>query len=229
MTGFAYYSGWREADAYYSTLGAQWVVSSLPPFAFLVLSAGTITTILMCSFIALQLISTKKVSGRFVAFAGLAIVLLALVSQFSYKLLPARFNTPATAWEFEQAHASLLAVAAGIFLAEAVSKFQRAKQEWSHAVVYTMYLALLYGLDQGPADHGRDRARYYLSTSCEDLPIAVTNESVQMKWRLIDLVGQNALLIQIPITGKHPIFRMIQTKDIIELQTSPSEKNGSVR
>jgi hypothetical protein len=215
LTGIAYFAGWREGVAYYTALGAPWVVSSLPPFSFLFLSAGMIASIALNAFLALHHIATRKQGHKHVAWASAVLVIIAGCLTLAPTILPSRWLSPSRIWWYEEGHAQLMFIAAGGLLGEAISQFRNEKLKWSPAIAYTVYLFALYGLYNTPADRGTARAHFHLAPSSNALPlVTVAGGPANEQWRLVELIGQMALLIKPPLATELPTFKLVQVKDI---------------
>lgn len=219
LTGVAYFSGWTEEVAYYSALGAPWIVSSLPAFAFLLLSAGMVASIAVSAFISLHHIAVRKNGHKHVVWTSGALIIIASCLGLAPQIVPACWLSPYRIWLFADAHAQLMFLGAGGLLGEAISQFRCLKLKLSPATAFTIYLFVVYGLYSTPAQRGTARANFHIAQSSNALPVVqfiggLTNE----RWQLVEVLGQNALLIKLASTSEGKVFRLVQTKDVTAIR-----------
>jgi hypothetical protein len=221
LTGLGYFAGWREATAYYTAIGAPWIVSSLPAFSFLVLSAEMMVSIGLLAFLVLHHISRWKSSTKYVTWGSASLLIVGSAFTLAPIILPSSWFSPSLVWTFEQTHARLMFGGTGLMLGEAILQFRKNNLQWSPAIAYTIYLFSFYGLYVTPADIGAARARFHLNAGADTLPVVAaeilgnTNE----RWHLVTLIGQSALLVEMSMNNS-PSFRLIESKDIRSIHQS---------
>jgi hypothetical protein len=228
LSGIAYFSGWREATSYYQKLGAPWIVSSIPRFSFIELSAGMMAAIVIFTYAALHNIATIKQDPKKVFWGGSLTLLVAFILPLVPDYLPTRVS-PSTQWMFEWANAGLVYVAAGLFLGEAIARFRDAHLKWSPGVVEVIQMAVIFALWITPINLGRARAEYHLAAPTYNLPLAtMPNSAVNENWRLVEVLGQMVLLANFTDGQDQPVFRVVPLKDIsairppVKLNARPS-------
>jgi hypothetical protein len=219
LSAVAYYSGWREGVAYYQKLGAPWIVSTLPRFSFIELSAGTLAIVLITAYWALYHIATVERGVKEVFWLSMVSMGAAVVVWLAPDFVPQSWVTPTTHFLCELAHAKLMYLSVGLLFGEAIARFRTAKLKWSPGLTYSFYLVILYGVYMVPAEFGRARAQLHLASANTTLPlVSIPNSAANEHWRLVEVISQNALLGEFSNDKNPPVFRVVQLKDIATIR-----------
>jgi hypothetical protein len=223
LTGIAYFSGWREKSAYYKTLGAPWIMPTVPRFSFLESSAGMMVLIVLCAYFALQKIAPQKRGTNKILWASLIAMFTSALLSIMSDYLPQRWATPVNTWALMEVAATLMYSATGLLVGEAIARFRDDRLKWSSHVVYILYTAIYFGLYMTPSTLGISRAEYHLAAPSNALPsVTIVNAGRNEGWRLVELVGSSALLMKSPANVSRPVFRLVELKDVSEIVQLPS-------
>jgi hypothetical protein len=215
LSGIAYFSGWRQRAAYYEKLGAPWITASLSRFSFIEVSAGMLFLTAIFAYGTLFNLATSKRDPNKVFWGGSVTLIVAFALQFVSICLPKDWVAPSALWGLHMAYAGLVYVAAGVLLGEAIAKFRDQKLRWSPGIAEVIYTVVTYSLYMTPADVGRARAEFHMAAPERNLPAAtVINSVLAENWRLVEVLGQMALLADFSKGQSQPIFRVVLLKDI---------------
>lgn len=214
ITAIAYFCGWREASAYYSTLGAPWMISNLPSFAFLSLSGPMMITIAVAAFLSMEQVAFLGGTGKGVGRVALGFVLLGILTPQAAVIFAERF-TDQGIWTVHKISAYLTYFSAGLFVGQAVAEMRNSGLKWSRSVINPIYFLVYYGLFQAPTTLGNAHAHYDLLPSSAELSVVpMRDDTGSPSWRLVNVIGANALLLKPSIVKDGHILRIIETKDI---------------
>ncbi|MCG2576352.1 hypothetical protein LZ012_05020 [Dechloromonas sp. XY25] len=192
----AYFAGWRDANAYFTALGAPWVVSLLPASRLLYLSGEFVAGILVCAFLAMNSVVSGEIGLKglrrwsWIAFA------LAMLSGINAHLLPPTLVSPKVAWGLSNFAGLCIAVASGATLGEVVIRLKDNELRWTASHAYSIYLAVFIGLYWMPSQIGTARAKYHLASLEATLPaVRLTTPATNENWRLVEAIGESVLIM----------------------------------
>lgn len=221
----AYFAGWREANAYFTALGSPWAVSQLPASRLLYLSGELVAGVLMCAFLAVHSLATGTVGVKGLNWCSAVAFILAALFAGLTNLPPMTFASPKIVWNLSICGGVCYAVGSGATLGELVSRLKESELRWTASHAYLIYMAILMGVYLMPSQIGAARGKYHLASLESTLPAVrlatpVTNEN----WRLVETIGESALLMDRQMATAQPLFRIVKTTDIqsinaIEIQT----------
>jgi hypothetical protein len=214
LSALGYFVGWREANAYYTALGATWAATSVSPLALLQLSASTIVTVAAATFFSLTLVLDQKVSLRKLSWfcaACLAIASILLsASQGLFGDAP-----PSGAHVLASVGAQFFAISAGVTLSELVGHARQSSQRISSGHLWLIYWFVLPGLFWAPDRLGEARALRDAEPLSSPLPVVELDTSLPpADWRMVQLVGDKALLMMLADKAHNRRFRLVEVKDV---------------
>ena len=214
VIAIAYFCGWREASAYYTTIGAPWIISNMPSFAFLSLSGPMMLTIAIAAFLSMEQVAFLGGTGKGVGRLGLTFASLGILIPLVALLFVERF-TEQGIWILHRVSAVLTYFAAGLFVGQAAAEMKNSGLKWSRNVINPIYFLVYYGLFQAPMNLGTAHANYdLLPNSTELSAVSMGDEKESARWRLVNVIGGNALILK-PSTEKNGhVLRFIETKEI---------------
>lgn len=226
LTAIAYFAGWRNVSSYYDTLGAPWVLPSLSSLTFLSISAGLIVTILITTFLVVLIAEDHKVSSILLAWIAVGLVVGATAAARIPNYLPTGWLSEQTKWVFIQWGSGFMAASAGVTLVQLSVRLSDSKHKWSSGTAYLLYSALLVGLYGVPSQVGRARAEHDLNVKLTSFPlveIVNTTAAIGSEWRLVELIGSNALLVKLSnMPGAHA-FRLVPVQELTNIHYKKME------
>jgi hypothetical protein len=218
LSGLAYFIGWSVAVAYYRQLGAPWAVGLLSPHRLLAESSSILVAGLAAAFFSfMQLVAGVKVRTLFWAEVGLG-----LIASLLY-LAPTAFEsriTPTAAYLCAAAAVYLLAVSAGIVVAELIGKFALTGSQWNHHNLLLVWIFIIGLVFTAPSRLGHAQAERDLNPATSMLPTVLTaKEPNGPRWLLVAALD-NQLVVMQDTTSEHPRrFRLISPADVIAIHT----------
>ncbi|MCU8030897.1 hypothetical protein L5M51_14180 [Shewanella sp. SM73] len=214
LSALGYFVGWREANSYYTALGAAWAAASVSPLALLQLSASTIVTVAAAAFFSLILVLDHKVSLRKLSWfcaacLGIAGILLA-ASQGLFGYAP-----PSGAHILASVGSQFFAISAGVTLSELIGHIRQSSQPISSGHLWLIYWFVLPGLFWAPDRLGEARAIRDAEPLSSPLPVVELDSSLQPSdWLLVQLVGDKAILMMLADEAHNRRFRMVEVQDV---------------
>lgn len=214
LSALGYFVGWREANSYYTTLGAAWGAASVSPLALLQLSASTIVTVAAAAFFSQILVLDHKVSLRKLSWfcaacLGIAGILLA-ASQGLFGYAP-----PSGAHILASVGSQFFAISAGVTISELIGHIRQSSLPISSGHLWLIYWFVLTGLFWAPDRLGEARALRDAAPLSSPLPVVEPDASLQQSdWRLVQLVGDKAILMMLTDEAQNRRFRMVDVKDV---------------
>jgi hypothetical protein len=221
LSVLGYFVGWREANAYYSAIGANWAAASVPPLALLQMSANTITAIVFGAFYSLVLLSDKKINVRKLSWSCAAILLVStLCLGWSQGLFG---NLSITgAYALATVGSTLCSVAAGLTLTELYEQTRTTKKDASSGYLWLVFWFVLPGLFWAPDRLGQARALRDADIAVSPLPIVSLEPTpTSAEWRLVQLFQDKALLVQLNQSKADRLFKIVEAKDIKSIRLVP--------
>jgi hypothetical protein len=224
LSALGYFIGWREASTYYIELGAPWAASMLPSSVLLQLSPEIAALIGGAAFLGFYALATGQTSAQGLNRFTRIILMIALGLYFAnWWLIPwvndkewltamqVYLATRLVAWGF--------AISAGLTVAELLGHLKLAGWQMKPTHMMLIFVVVLFGLYQSPAQLGKARARYHLDPDATELPLVkVPDSPPDLKWRLVHVVDGRALLLLSPTKeSKNCTFRVIDAKDLCSI------------
>jgi hypothetical protein len=214
ITAIAYFCGWREASAYYTTLGAPWMISNLPSFAFLSLSGPMMITIAIAAFLSMEQVAFLGGTGKGIGRVALGFVLLGILTPQFAEMFAERF-TEQGIWTLHRISAYLTYFSAGLFVGQAAAEMRNSNLKWSRSVINPIYFLVYYGLFQAPTTLGNAHGHYDLLPSSTELSVVpMKDENGSPNWRLVNVIGTSALILKPSTVKDGHVLRLIETKEI---------------
>ena len=214
LSALGYFVGWRETQTYFTSIGASWAATSVPPLTLLQHSANTIVAIVFAAFYSLVLLSDNKISARKLSWACALCLLVSstclLASQGTFGQLAST-----AVYTFASVGSTLCAVAAGITPAELYGHSRASQTSISSGYLWLVYWVVLPGLFWAPDRLGQAQSLRDMDVIHSPLPI-VSVDSTQFggTWRLVQLLQDKALLVQLDAKEASRRFKIVEAKDI---------------
>lgn len=224
LSALGYFVGWKETQAYYTSIGASWAAASVPPLALLQQSANTIIAIAFGAFYSLVLLNDNKITTRKLSWAC-AIFLVAssiclIASQGTFGQLPS-----SGAYAFAAVGSMLCAVAAGITLAELYGHTKAIQTPLKSGHLWLVYWVVLPGLFWAPERLGQAQSLRDMEVTNSPLPVvAVDSTQPTSAWRLVQLLQDKALLVRLDAKESQRQFRVVEAKDIRSIAAASSSE-----
>jgi hypothetical protein len=221
ITFIAYFVGWRAANAYFTTLGAPWVVLLLPPSYFLYSSSELVIGIFLFALIAVHAIATGTIQVKVLVWcSALALVIAAIFIALSIWLPPTSIS-PKRVLGLSTLAGLCYAVGSGATLGEVVYRLKESELRWTVSHAYLIYFAAFYGLYMLPSHTGSAKAKYHLETLESVLPsVRLITPSPNENWRLVETIGESALLMDHQMASTQPLFRIVKTTDMLSINAT---------
>lgn len=214
LSALGYFIGWRQTQAYYSAIGATWAASSVPPLTLLQLSGHTITVIVMAAFLSLVMLNDNHVTTRFLSWACLVLLILSALFLALSQGMFAKFSV-GSAHVFAVAGSALCAITAGLTLTELYGHMRGFVSKLSSGHLWLIYWFVLPGLYWAPDRLGDARAMRDMDITASALPVVSIDPSQGAGiWRLVQLFGDKALLVQLSGKESERLFKLTDVKDI---------------
>jgi len=212
LSALGYFIGWREASAYYSKLGAPWILNMLPPTYFLQNSAQILVGIVTFSFSAFMLILVKNVTVKTMSWVSVVLLISALF--FSYLPSVQFFSfTMKQQYLMESIVGILFLAAAGVLLGEIIGGIVIGGGKWKTSDLISMNLLFAIGVLFSPNIMGSTKAVHDMDLILSPLPIVTLADS-NTKWRLVQVVDGNAILMEFLTKESKRQFRVVEAKEI---------------
>ncbi len=224
LSALGYFVGWKETQAYYTSIGASWATASVPPLILLQQSANTIVAIIFGAFYSLVLLNDNKITTRKLSWAC-AIFLLAssvclIASQGTFGQLQST-----DAYTFATIGSMLCAVAAGMTVAELYGNTKAIQASLSSGHLWLIYWIVLPGLFWAPERLGQAQSLRDMDLTNSPLPfVAVESTQPASAWRLVQLLQDKALLVKLDAKEGQRQFRVVEVKDIQSIAATSSSK-----
>lgn len=216
----ALFVGWRQTSAYFSELGASWIIpmvsstelvkSSLSFFAF-------VTTIALVSIVMLlQGAATRR---------GLTwwsvIVYVVGAAFFATNLLPGDWVTPRTVNACASVAGLLIATSAALTIGELIAHLAEKSAEWDRHSIYLGYFALVVGFLWAPQMVGEAHAKLDGDFALSALPIvALKDDTSGRSWRLLKSLDGSFLVVSLAAKKKDFVFRVVGADEVAEIRSS---------
>jgi hypothetical protein len=218
LSALGYIAGWREADAYYSDIGAQWFARQLPPNQLLLESAPLISGIAFFAMLTVVNVangvwSLKSVIrwAKWLGIVGFGGYVIALSLD---RWISPNWVALVQAW----AGASW-SICVGLILGELVGSFRRDQTSWEIRQIVLAWLVVCLGLWYGPLVWAQGRARVDMRLS--DSPLAhLHGPGLDSAWRIVTVTGDRALAVRLNALAEARLFRIIDLTDSISIQST---------
>lgn len=220
----AYFVGWREAEAYFSTVGAPWVISLIGASRFLYLSGPLVGGVLLCAFFSVHALGTETVGVKGLWRCSIGAFLLATLLIVFKVLVPPTAFSPRGLWYLALAAGFCFAIGAGGVVGLVVGRLKESEMRWTVSHAYMIYIAVFAGLYTMPALMGSARARHDLASMEDRLPaVRLLSSTTYENWRLVEAVNESALLIDRQAVSGRPLFRIVKMTEISSVNAIESK------
>lgn len=216
-------AGWREVSAYYSELGAPWVLGMLNPSRLVAYGAGLMGTIGLFTLLSVYWLSAESITEK--GLRSAAIVALVLATPFLLAgLVPAHWFEPSTIYIFAILAAQLTAVSVGLTIGELIAGLAERDLKWQGYHVWLLYCVVLFGLLQAPDRLGRAKAQLDGAPTATSLPIISTTAAMSGRvWRLVATIDGSFLAVALGAKREEHVFRIFSAGEITDIRSSYSK------
>jgi hypothetical protein len=220
LSALGYFSGWRESQAYYASIGASWAASSVPPLTLLQLSANTIAAVFFGGFFSLTLLIDNKIEIRKLSWACAFLLFVASSCLVTSQGFFGQLSSTA-AYLFAYVGSLLCAVTAGVTLTELYGHSRASQNRISVDHLWLIYWVVLPGLFWAPDRLGQAQSLRDMDATHSPLPIVSFESTLNSEnWRLVQLLQDKAILVQLDTVSSNRKFKVIEIKDIKSISFS---------
>jgi hypothetical protein len=216
----ALFVGWRQTSAYFSELGASWIIpmvsstelvkSSLSFFAF-------VTTI---SLISILMLLQGAATRRGLTWWSV-IVYVVGAAFFSTNLLPGSWVSPRTANACASVAGLLIATSAALTIGELIAHLAEKSAGWDKHSIYLGHFALVVGFLWAPQMVGEAHAKLDGDFALSALPmVALKDDASGRSWRLLRSLDGSFLVVSLAAKKKDFVFRVVGADEITEIRSS---------
>lgn len=217
----ALFVGWRQTSAYFSELGASWIIpmvsstelvkSSLSFFAF-------VTTI---SLISILMLLQGAATRRGLTWWSVIVYVIG-VALFSTSVLPGSWVSPRTVNACASAAGLFIAASAALTIGELIAHLaQKGGAEWDKHSVFLGHFALVLGFLWAPQMVGEAHAKLDGDFAFSALPIVILKEDTSGRsWRLLRSLDGSFLVVSLAAKKKDFVFRVVGSDEVTEIRSS---------
>jgi hypothetical protein len=216
-------AGWRDASAYFGSIGAPWFASALTPSMLIERVASLLMLLGLFAFLSVYNLSLSKATAKGLRRYSIALVVLAALL-FGVPLLAPDWIGKRVVYYCAVGAALASAMSAGLTIGEAVARLVDDDLAWGGHHVWLLYLAVFFGLIQAPGYTGSAKAKLDLDTKQSTLPVVELASGASAKaWRLVAVAGTQFLLVSAADAAAAPAFRVVEAAAIAEIRSSLSQ------
>jgi hypothetical protein len=220
LSALGYFIGWREATAYFSALGAPWAAPMLPPLRLLQMSSPIVLPMALSVILSIEWLAKGETARQLNQYVGFtAAVAIAL---FAIEFLPEKWASPVAGYWCALAGAVFYAFTAGLMIGELIARLSEDRLQWSGHHVVLLQSFVLIGFFLAPSAVGDSRG-----TIDRDLGnlsrVRLEDNEPARDWRLVEVIGDSALLMSRGGSKDLPAFRVVAVTNI-KLIAAPSPK-----
>lgn len=208
LTAISWFYGWRYSEAYFTRIGASWVLTTLSTGSLVQHGAAPIITVAVAAYLLVDGIVHH--GWKNATFRRWPILLV--VSIFVLGIVLENFYTvPGLLIQAMAMYASLSLVGWCIVLL--ALEYSNNGAKLTTKALTMIYFVLYLGLYQGPAIIGRLKADIDFKT--EGLPkVGVLRANPAETWRLVEMIGERALIHSGGTPRAAARFRLVELKEI---------------
>ncbi|MBI4997232.1 MAG: hypothetical protein HZC22_10105 [Rhodocyclales bacterium] len=214
ISALGIFAGWREMSAYYSELGAPWVLGMLSPSRFMACSFGLMGTIYLFTFLSVWWLSAKSATENSLRRASIVALGLATLCYFA-GIAPVHWLEKATVYIFAILAAQLSAISVGLTIGELIAGLAERELKWNGYFVWLLYWIVLVGLLQAPYRLGTAQAEIDGALDSTKLPIiSATIAAPDRTWRLVTTIDSSFLAVALGPRRDDHVFRVFAASEI---------------
>jgi hypothetical protein len=222
LSALGYFIGWEEANAYFAALGAPWAVPLLSPLRLLQMSSIIIVpmalTVMLIKWFARGETIARQLR-RFAIFAAAVATALLVIGSLAQRWVP-----PAVGYACSFYGALAYAVTAGSIIGHLLARLSADRLQWSGQHVALLQGFVVVGLIITPIVVGNSRGT--ADSESGKLPCAQwADYQNTCDWRLVEVIGNSALLMSRGDPGDSATFRVVAMTDIKHI-AAPSPKGA---
>ncbi|MBB1075334.1 hypothetical protein HUU62_13025 [Rhodoferax sp. 4810] len=211
-------AGWREAIAYFSSIGASWFVTSLTPIMLLERSAVLMAILAISAFFSIYSISQGETSAKGLRWASLALLIIAL-PLVNIAVFGDEFISKKLIYFCTLLGGVALAASAGTTIGEVVARLADDQLKWNGYHAWLLYFVASFALIQAPDRLGRAQAQFHIDPVQSALPVVqLAVPSPDKTWRLVALSGSQFLLVSLSEKESGRTFRVVDANAISEIR-----------
>lgn len=214
LSAVGYFAGWRQTQTYYSSIGASWATTLIPPQSLLQLSAGTMLAIVFGAFYSFILLIDSKIKVRTLTWTCAILLLVAttllLIAQGTFGAI-----SPQAASLLSSSGAILCAVTGGITATEFYAGLRSSQGVNSSGQLWLVFWLVLPGLFWAPDRLGQANSIRDTDLESSPLPkVEMADSGNQGTWRLVHTHEGRALIVRLSVKPEDRVFRLVDASDI---------------
>lgn len=212
-------AGWRDASAYFGSIGAPWFASALTPSMLIERVASLLMFMALLAFLSIYNLSLGNATAKGLRRYSIALVALATLL-LGGSMLAADWIGTRAVYYCALGAALASAMSAGLTIGEAVARLVDDDLAWGGQHMWLLYLAVFFGLIQAPGYTGSSKAKLDLDAKHSNLPVVeLTSVASTKAWRLVAVAGTQFLLVSTDAAAV-PVFRVVEATAIAEIHSS---------
>jgi hypothetical protein len=213
LSGLAYITGWREASAYYNTLGAPWALSLLSTAQIMQTSIWLVSLIAIFSLISIFALTQGAASQK-----GLRRWSIIFMFAAALSIIGSSFLSNATANLAAGAASILWAISAGLTIGELVACLASDNLKWGEYHIHLLYFVVFFGLLYASNNMGESRANVAANVASSSLPhVLLMGAASDTQWRLVAPLNEQMLLVTLADNKKDRRFKVVNATDLNEI------------
>lgn len=212
------FAGWRDASAYFGTIGAPWFASALTPSMLIERVAPLLMLLGLFAFLSVCNLCLGKATAKGLRRYSIALLVLAALF-FSASLIGADWIGKRVVYYCAFGAAAASAMSAGLTIGEAVARLVDDDLAWGGNHLWLLYFAVFFGLIQAPGYTGTAKAKLDLDVKQTTLSFVELATGPSTKsWRLVAVAGTQFLLVSTIDAAGRPSFRVVDAAAIAEIR-----------
>ena len=212
--------GWREANAYFSGIGASWFVASLTPTLLLERMINLMLVLILSTFFSIHYVSRGEASDRGLRRFSIFFMFVSL-ALFLFSLLAENWVSKKSLFSCATASALAIAAASGTTIGELVSRLAAKNLKWGSYDALLMYFVVSFVLIQAPDRIGMARANYHLDSESNGLPtVELSSPTAGRSWKLVSLTGNQLLIVSLGDKSSKRVFRLVDANAVAEIRST---------
>ncbi|MDI1360496.1 hypothetical protein [Methylotenera sp.] len=214
MAGIAYLYGSNYLTAYYSKIGAPWV---MPLFSSEQIARQGLSGILLmviaaiCSVITLM---NGNTSSEGLRKSGLRLGVISLLLILFTLAIPKTYISPLTERFLVFLSSMLFLFSAGVIAGLLISRLKDSKSQWKSDQILLLMLIYTISIATTPSTLANSQAEADINFKDSGLPYALLDGDTSTQWRLLRTFGDKVLIMHLTPSVKDRKFKLVATESL---------------